>query len=105
MGSAACRAADGWYNQGYIFPEGFESRVNFRSSIELDQLCVHECSVTGKGGKFWPAPTFKVVAMDRPDEPLIAKSCTGCWTGVRQARFADACTTQPVLKRCYLKCL
>lgn len=28
-------------------------------------------------------PDGQVVALDRPDEPLIAKSCTGCWTGVR----------------------
>lgn len=79
----ACRVEPGWYNAGYIFPPGFKSRVNFRSSLELDQLCVHECSVVGKGGQFWPAPTFIVVAMDRPNEPLVAKSCTGCWTGVR----------------------
>ena len=23
-----------------------------------------------------------MVSLDRPDEPLIAKSCTGCWTGI-----------------------
>ena len=77
-----CRADRGWYNSGYIFPEGFSSRVSFRSSVVLDQLCVHECSVIGRGGKFWPAPTFRVTALDRSDEPLIAKSCTGCWSAV-----------------------
>ena len=109
-------------------------------SVAIDQLCVHECHIIGKGGMYWPQPTFKVskraggeesswgwdlmlgkvaladhsrqagrqagrghtaggctrqspaalpcpallqvVALDRPDEPLIAKSCTGCWTGV-----------------------
>lgn len=113
-------------------------------SVAIDQLCVHECHVVGKGGQYWPQPTFKVrwlgggggcwcragrwasrlllqcaawqtlaaagcdavqsgigrhsttsapallfaafllqvVATDRPNEPLIAKSCTGCWTGV-----------------------
>ncbi|CAL8465948.1 g5484 [Coccomyxa elongata] len=76
------RAEAGWYNSGYIFPEGFTSRVSFRSSVVLDQLCVHECTVIGRGGRFWPAPTFKVTAMDRADEPLIAKSCTGCWSAV-----------------------
>lgn len=25
---------------------------------------------------------WQVVALDRPDDPLIAKSCTGCWTGI-----------------------
>ncbi|KAK9839324.1 hypothetical protein WJX81_008143 [Elliptochloris bilobata] len=76
------RAVAGWYNAGYIFPLGFKSRVHFRSSVVLDAICVHECVVLGRGGKFWPAPTFQVTAMDRPGEPLIAKSCTGCWTGV-----------------------
>ena len=74
--------ANGWHNAGYIFPEGFHSRTLFRSSVALDQLCVHECYIIGKGGKYWPLPTFKVVSLDRPEEPLIAKSCTGCWTGV-----------------------
>lgn len=81
--SSCPRAEAGWYNSGYIFPEGFTSRVSFRSSVVLDQLCVHECTVIGRGGRFWPAPTFKVTAMDRADEPLIAKSCTGCWSAVR----------------------
>lgn len=72
----------GWYNSGYIFPIGFHSRTLFRSSVALDQLCVHECFIEGSQGKFWPSPTFKVVALDRPDEPLVAKSCTGCWTAV-----------------------
>lgn len=54
-----------------------------RSSVELDQLCLHECTILGKGGAHWPQPTYKVVAMDRADEPLLAKSCTGCWTQVR----------------------
>ncbi len=77
-----CRADAGWFNSGYIFPEGFASRVNFRSSVLLDALCVHECSILGREGQFWPAATFRVVAMDRPNEPLYAKSCTGCWSQV-----------------------
>ncbi|KAL0035689.1 hypothetical protein WJX79_008812, partial [Trebouxia sp. C0005] len=76
------RAEKGWYNSGYIFPEGFKSQLPFRSSVELDQLCLHECTIIGKGGAHWPHPTYKVVAMDRADEPLLAKSCTGCWTQV-----------------------
>lgn len=70
----------GWFNAGYIFPMGFISRTLFRSSVALDQLCIHECTVLGEEGQYWPAPTFQVVAFDRPDEPLIAKSCTGCWS-------------------------
>ena len=80
---------DGWFNSGYIFPAGFMSRIIFRSSVHLDQLCVHECSILGEGGKFWPKPTFQVVAMDRPDEPLTASSCTGCWTAVCELRVED----------------
>ena len=78
-----CRAEPGWYNSGYIFPEGFASRVNFRSSVVLDVLCVHECSILGDEGQYWPAATFRVTSMDRADEPLYAKSCTGCWSQVR----------------------
>ncbi|KAL4855620.1 putative lysine-specific demethylase JMJ16 [Chlorella vulgaris] len=80
--AGSLRAEKGWYNAGYIFPQGFQSRTLFRSSVAIDQLCVHECHVVGKGGQYWPQPTFKVVATDRPNEPLIAKSCTGCWTGI-----------------------
>lgn len=29
-------------------------------SVAIDQLCVHECHVVGKGGQYWPQPTFKV---------------------------------------------
>ena len=53
--------------------------------MELDQLCLHECSIIGQGGAYWPHPTYHVVAMDRADEPLLAKSCTGCWTQVPPA--------------------
>ena len=76
------RVQKGWFNGGYIFPEGFKSRTLFRSSVALDSLCVHECDIIGRGGEYWPLPTFRVVALDRPDEPLIAKSCTGCWTAI-----------------------
>ena len=55
-----CRADAGWYNSGYIFPEGFKSRTLFRSSVAIDQLCVHECFIIGQGGEHWPGPTFKV---------------------------------------------
>ncbi|GBF99740.1 hypothetical protein Rsub_12515 [Raphidocelis subcapitata] len=72
----------GWYNAGYIFPAGFKSRLLFRSSIDLDALTLHECGIVGEGGAFWPAPTFVVTARDRPDEPMVARSCTGCWSGI-----------------------
>jgi hypothetical protein len=61
---------------------GFQSRTAFRSSVALDAMCAHECRVQGYGGAYWPAPTFVVVAADRPREPLIARSCTGCWAAV-----------------------
>lgn len=41
-----CRAEAGWYNAGYIFPEGFASRVNFRSSVQLDQLVCEIANLT-----------------------------------------------------------
>ena len=74
--------AKGWYDSGYIFPEGYVSQLAFRSSVELDQTCVHVCSIIGQGGQFWPAPTFKITALDREDAPLFGKSCTACWTQV-----------------------
>lgn len=37
---------------------------------------------------YWPLPTFRVAAADRPNEPLTAKSCTGCWTQVHVAASA-----------------
>jgi len=51
--------------------------------VDTDALCLHECEIVGEGGNFWPAPTFKVTARDREDEPVVAKSCTGCWSQVR----------------------
>lgn len=29
-------------------------------SVAIDQLCVHECHILGRGGQYWPQPTFKV---------------------------------------------
>ncbi|GMH41344.1 hypothetical protein BSKO_09254 [Bryopsis sp. KO-2023] len=78
----ALKPADGWFNAGYIFPEGFKARTGFRSSVSLDSTCIHMCEIVGKGGAYYPNPTFVVTAYDRPDEPLIAKSCTGCWSAV-----------------------
>ena len=47
--------------------------------VQLDQLCMHSCCIIGEGGLHWPYPTFRVLASDRPDEPLDAKSPTGAW--------------------------
>ena len=70
--------ADGWHNAGYIFPDGFTSRMVFRSSVELDQLCIHECLITSTGSCA-PKPTFRITAADRPEEPVEGKSATMCW--------------------------
>ena len=95
-----CRAQREWFNAGYIFPEGFASRVQFRSSVALGSACAHECAVVGPGGAFWPAPTFTVTAGDRPLEPLVAKSCTGCWSAVssscRSAHHTVECGSDPL---------
>ncbi|KAK9824373.1 hypothetical protein WJX72_009819 [[Myrmecia] bisecta] len=76
------RSEPGWHNKGYIFPEGYVARTVFRSSEVLDQLCVHECQILGPQGSFWPAATFRIIAMDNPDAPLDAKSATGAWNAV-----------------------
>ena len=70
----------GWFNAGYIFPLGFRSRTRFKSSVKLDAMCMHECEIVK--GEFWPLPTFVITAHDRPDDKLISKSCTGCWSMV-----------------------
>ncbi|KAK9799422.1 hypothetical protein WJX73_008139 [Symbiochloris irregularis] len=72
----------GWHNAGYIFPQGFISRTSFRSSVQLDMLCGHECKIVGRRGTFWPQPTFIVTAADQPGAPLEAKSATGAWNAV-----------------------
>ncbi len=71
------------FSAGYIFPAGFRAQTLFRSSVDLDSLTLHTCEILGESGQYWPAPTFVVTSADRPDEPLVAKSCTGCWTAVR----------------------
>ena len=74
----------GWFNAGYIFPIGFKSCTQFRSSVDLGEHCLHECEVIGEGGQYWPKPTFRVVGSDRPGEPLIGKTPTACWTAVQK---------------------
>ena len=81
--------APGWHNGGYIFPRGYAAVTKFRSSVDLDATVDHECRVIGEGGAHWPAPTFVVVAADRPDEPLAARSATGAWAAVL-ARIGEA---------------
>lgn len=76
------RFKNGWHNRGYIFPEGFKAKTPFRSSVELDQLVIHWCTIVGEGGKFWPLPTFKIQTDDRPDEPFYGKSATACWSAI-----------------------
>ncbi len=56
--------------------------LQYHGQVELDQLCMHTCSILGQEGHFWPAPTFRIVASDRPDEQLDAKSPTGAWNAV-----------------------
>ena len=57
----------------------------------------HDCTIIGEGGAYWPLPTFRVVAADRPTEPLTAKSCTGCWTQVRAAVPPVAITSEALV--------
>ncbi len=43
---------------------------------------MHTCTILGEGGLYWPAPTFRIVALDRPDEELDARSPTGAWNAI-----------------------
>lgn len=82
--SAVCRAdaGNGWCTSAYIFPDGYCATTRFRSSADPSGAVIHECSIVGRGGRYWPRPTFVVVAADRPNEPLVAKSCSGAWKQV-----------------------
>jgi hypothetical protein len=77
-----CRTAEGWHDPKNIYPEGFHTTVMFTPSIQPSEPCLHHCYVVGPGGKFWPRPTFIVVAADRPFEPLVAPTCASCWKAV-----------------------
>jgi len=78
----ALRAQKGWFNSGYIFPDGFAALTSFRSSANPAATVGHTCRIIGLGGAYWPAPTFVIVAGDRPDEPLAARSATAAWGAV-----------------------
>ena len=58
--------------------------VATHQQVELDQLCLHTCSIVGAGGSFWPAPTFRIEAADRAHSIIEAKSPTGAWNAVLQ---------------------
>ncbi len=47
-------------------------------SVAIDQLCVHECYIIGKGGQFWPQPTFKV-GRRQPGGALSAERQVAGW--------------------------
>ena len=53
--------AHGWCNSGYIFPASFRARTHFRSSVNLDAVCVHTCEIVAEGGAYFPRPTFRCV--------------------------------------------
>jgi hypothetical protein len=68
----------GWYTSGFIFPDGYTWRKSYKSSVNLDQTCVHTCTITSQG-PFAPAPTFRITAAERAAEPVEAKSAGACW--------------------------
>eukprot|EP00892_Ulva_mutabilis_P009148 jgi/Ulvmu1/6605/UM003_0242.1 len=84
IGSLWADTENGWFTPGYIFPEGYCASTSYRSSANPSETVAHECSIVGRGGVYWPRPTFVVVAADRPHEPLVARSCTGVWKMVQE---------------------
>ena len=54
----------------------------------LNQLCLHDCYILGQGGKFWPQPTFRIVAADQASKPVDGRSATGAWNAIL-ARIND----------------
>eukprot|EP00240_Pyramimonas_obovata_P001655 CAMPEP_0118951962 /NCGR_PEP_ID=MMETSP1169-20130426/53981_1 /TAXON_ID=36882 /ORGANISM="Pyramimonas obovata, Strain CCMP722" /LENGTH=433 /DNA_ID=CAMNT_0006899111 /DNA_START=303 /DNA_END=1604 /DNA_ORIENTATION=+ len=71
----------GWCSKAYVFTDGYKASTTYRSSVDLTNSTTHDCSIFS-GGKFHPEPTFRVVARDRPDEPLDGKSASACWKAV-----------------------
>ena len=63
---------------------GAHAGGNMAKQVELDQLCLHTCTIVGAGGSFWPAPTFRIEATDRTQSIIEAKSPTGAWNAVLQ---------------------
>ncbi|KAK9867743.1 hypothetical protein WJX84_007087 [Apatococcus fuscideae] len=76
------RASPGWFDAGYIFPDGYKATIWYRSSKNVKEIIAHECSIYQLGSQ--PYPTFQIIAADRPNEPLTALSCSGCWDKVLQ---------------------
>ena len=73
---------------GHIFPVGFKSEVLHTSSVDpLGKLVLYTSEVLGEGeeGTYWPKPTFRVTAADRPSEPIVADKPCGCWDVVRRS--------------------
>jgi hypothetical protein len=89
-----CCAAQGWCDKNYIYTAGYHARLLFRSSKRPSgPPCVHDCYILA-GGAFAPRPTFRIVASDRPLEPIDAKSTSGCILAV-QMRINEALDKAP----------
>jgi hypothetical protein len=89
-------AAQGWCDKSYIYTAGYHSRLLFRSSMHSsgpDARCVHDCYIIA-GGEFAPRPTFRIVASDRPHEPIDAASTSACIRTV-QKRINAALGKEP----------
>ena len=78
----------GWCTTGFIFPDGYTWRKSYKSSVNLDQNCVHTCTITSQG-PFAPAPTFRITVADRAAEPVEGKTAGACWNQVA-ARVNEA---------------
>ena len=80
------RSDEGWSKvankSAYMYPDGFTSEVMFGSSQDLGQRCLHTSFIIGEGGRFWPHPTFRVVAADMPGQPEEGITPSACWTKV-----------------------
>ena len=93
-----CCTLQGWHTASYIYPAGFRSVKYHGSSVQLDQKVEHECTIVANG-RFAPGPTFRVVAADRPNEPLEGKTPSEPWTAVRaRVNAAYAAANQPIPK-------
>ena len=71
-----------FHTDRYIYPIGFTTVRSYPSMVNPN-ISVEYCSQIIDGGD---APLYRVTAQDDPNNPIIEKSATACWTAViRQA--------------------
>eukprot|EP00358_Blepharisma_japonicum_P000529 CAMPEP_0202951452 /NCGR_PEP_ID=MMETSP1395-20130829/31270_1 /ASSEMBLY_ACC=CAM_ASM_000871 /TAXON_ID=5961 /ORGANISM="Blepharisma japonicum, Strain Stock R1072" /LENGTH=278 /DNA_ID=CAMNT_0049658679 /DNA_START=293 /DNA_END=1126 /DNA_ORIENTATION=- len=64
----------GWYNAGYIFPNGYTANVEYKDIIDPNIKIPYLCEIIDNGGKPWFQVTSNTV-----NTTFAGKSPTACW--------------------------